>query len=187
MPSIRRVFLTSIFVLACFVAPAMNAAQGTEPGTERQFTESVRPFLATYCASCHGATGQGDGPAAPFLTPRPRDFTSGRYKLRTTESGNVPTDDDLERSVREGMPGSAMPAWKGLLSDADIDSVLGYLKSLSPAFASRRSFSVPIISSGSPKPGPLFAFTSQNTSRRPRRMTRSSSYPPAQTFAPIRR
>ena len=31
----------------------MNAAQGTEPGTEREFTESVRPFLATYCSSCH--------------------------------------------------------------------------------------------------------------------------------------
>jgi len=49
----RRVFLTSILVLACLVAPAMNAAQGTEPGTEREFTESVRPFLTTYCASCH--------------------------------------------------------------------------------------------------------------------------------------
>jgi hypothetical protein len=31
----------------------MNAAQGTEPGTEREFTESVRPFLATYCSGCH--------------------------------------------------------------------------------------------------------------------------------------
>ena len=63
-----------------------------------------------HCAECHGATGHGDGPAAPFLTPRPRDFTAGRYKLRTTESGSVPTDDDLARSVREGLPGSAMPA-----------------------------------------------------------------------------
>lgn len=63
-----------------------------------------------HCASCHGPAGRGDGPAAPFLTPRPRDFTLGRYKLRTTETGSLPTDEDIVRSVREGLPGSAMPA-----------------------------------------------------------------------------
>ncbi len=99
------------------------------------------------CAECHGATGQGDGPAAPFLTPRPRDFTAGRYKLRTTESGSVPTDDDLARSVRNGVPGSAMPAWNGLLSNEDIDAVLGYVKSLSPRFASEQPT---VVTLGSP-------------------------------------
>ena len=74
-------------------------------------------------------------------------MTAGRYKLRTTESGSVPTEDDSARSVREGMPGSAMPAWNGLLSDADIDSVLGYLKSLSPAFTSEQPT---VVALGSP-------------------------------------
>jgi cytochrome c oxidase cbb3-type subunit 2 len=100
---------------------------------------TVPPGKSVYdrhCAECHGTGGQGDGPAAPFLTPRPRDFTVGRYKLRTTESSSIPTDEDMARSVREGLPGSAMPAWKGLLTDAQIADVLGYLKSFSLQFAS---------------------------------------------------
>jgi cbb3-type cytochrome c oxidase subunit III len=100
-----------------------------------------------HCVECHGATGRGDGTAAPFLTPQPRDFTVGRYKLRTTESGSIPTDDDLARSVREGLPGSAMPAWKGLLSDADIDAVVAYVKSFSPRFASEQPN---VVTLGSP-------------------------------------
>ena len=97
-----------------------------------------------HCAECHGATGQGDGPAAALLNPRPRDFTAGRYKLRTTESSSIPTDDDLARSVRQGLPGSAMPAWNGLLPDADITAVLDYVKSLSPRFANEQPMMVTV-------------------------------------------
>jgi len=39
--------------IGCFVAPAMNAAQAPASSEEREFTESVRPFLNTYCTSCH--------------------------------------------------------------------------------------------------------------------------------------
>ena len=64
-----------------------------------------------HCVECHGTSGRGDGPSAAFLVPRPRDFTTGKYKIRTTETGSVPTDDDLIRSVRQGLYGTAMPAW----------------------------------------------------------------------------
>ena len=53
MTEVRRTFLTSLLVLGCFVAPAMNAAQSPDAGTEREFTETVRPFLTAYCTSCH--------------------------------------------------------------------------------------------------------------------------------------
>jgi len=88
-----------------------------------------------HCVECHGGTGRGDGPAAALLTPHPRDFAGGRYKIRSTETGSVPTDEDLIRSVRQGLPGSAMPAWEKLLPDADIADVVTYIKSLSPQFA----------------------------------------------------
>jgi mono/diheme cytochrome c family protein len=48
-----------------------------------------------HCVECHGVAGNGDGPSAAYLVPRPRDFTSGKYKIRTTESGSIPSDDDL--------------------------------------------------------------------------------------------
>jgi mono/diheme cytochrome c family protein len=87
------------------------------------------------CVECHGTTGKGDGPSAAFLTPRPRDFTTGKYKIRSTESGSVPSDDDLIGSVRRGLYGTAMPGWDRILSDGDIADVVQYLKSLSPQFA----------------------------------------------------
>ncbi len=89
-----------------------------------------------HCVECHGTSGRGDGAAAAYLVPRPRDFTTGKYKIRTTETGNVPSDDDLIGSVRRGLYGTAMPAWDRILPDAEIVDVVQYLKSLSPAFTS---------------------------------------------------
>src|SRR4029078_10016309 len=88
-----------------------------------------------HCTECHGVDGKGDGPGASYVAPRPRDFSSGRYKIRSTETGSVPTDDDLVNSVRQGLYGTAMPAWDRILSDTDIQDVVAYIKSLSPQFA----------------------------------------------------
>ncbi|MEO6027065.1 MAG: c-type cytochrome [Candidatus Binatia bacterium] len=86
------------------------------------------------CAQCHGDQGDGNGVAAPHLMPRPRDFTSGKFKIRTTPSGKLPTDADLHHIIRVGMPYTSMPAWPNL-SDAEIDSLVEYVKTFSPEFA----------------------------------------------------
>src|SRR5947207_11046543 len=69
------------------------------------------------CAACHGKDGRGDGPAAfsigKYRAPRPRDFTRGRFALRSTPTGTLPTDDDLLRTVERGIPG-VMPSFRGL-------------------------------------------------------------------------
>ncbi len=64
--------------------------------------------------------------------PHPRDFTKAVYKIRTTASGEIPTDDDLRHVIEVGMPGTAMPEWKSRLSGAEITAVIQYLKSFSP-------------------------------------------------------
>ena len=91
------------------------------------------------CAQCHGADGKGDGPAAALLSPRPTDFTAARYKIRTTAFGSLPTDEDLARSVRDGLFGTAMPAWKTFLSDAEVRDVVAYVKRFSPRFGSEEA------------------------------------------------
>ncbi len=85
------------------------------------------------CALCHGASGKGDGPAAERLLPRPRDFTAGKYKIRSTASGQLPTDQDLFRVISEGMPGTSMPAWK-MLPEKDRWALVAYLKGFAGAF-----------------------------------------------------
>ena len=113
----------------------------------RQLESAERPERgeAVYvkrCQACHGERGDGQGPVAPFLDPRPRDFTTGVYKLRTTGSGEPPTDDDLFRTVTRGMPGTAMPAW-ARLSAGERRVVIGYIKRFSDAFKARGAVLTP--------------------------------------------
>jgi mono/diheme cytochrome c family protein len=86
------------------------------------------------CAMCHGPDGRGNGPAAPSLIPRPRDFTLGLFKYKSTLPGQPPTDADLERVVAEGLPASAMPYFKDVLSDSEIRAVVAQVKQFSPVF-----------------------------------------------------
>ena len=81
------------------------------------------------CVLCHGEEGDGLGPAAERLNPPPRDFTSGQYKIKTTAFNDVvPNDADFIRMIRDGMPGTAMPAWSDALSEQDIKDVVAYIK-----------------------------------------------------------
>jgi DMSO reductase family type II enzyme heme b subunit len=68
------------------------------------------------------------------MLPRPRDFTRGVYQIRTTASGELPADADIRRVVEEGMPGTAMPEWKTRLTDAELESVVAYIKTFSRDF-----------------------------------------------------
>src|ERR1051325_2729042 len=86
------------------------------------------------CSMCHGIDGKGDGVAAALLKPRPRDFTSGKYKFRSTESGSIPTDDDIERTIQNGLHSTSMPDWKDYLTGDSLKAIVSYLKSFSPRF-----------------------------------------------------
>ena len=86
------------------------------------------------CVECHGRDGKGDGPAAPILNPRPRDFTAGKFKFRSTETGSIPLDADLLRTIENGLHNTAMPAWKGPLGNDSVAAVLTYIKTFSPRF-----------------------------------------------------
>jgi cytochrome c553 len=94
------------------------------------------------CVQCHGIDGRGNGAAAPVLMPRPRDFAAAQFKLRTTETGSLPTDDDLIRTITYGVPGTSMPGWQKFLSTSDIAAVAAYIKSFSRASPSnvRKAF-----------------------------------------------
>jgi cytochrome c oxidase cbb3-type subunit 2 len=86
------------------------------------------------CASCHGREGDGRGQSARHFVARPTNFQPGVYKCRSTASGVLPTDEDLRRSILDGLPGSGMPPFNtaGPLQLADLVATLKYL---SPRFS----------------------------------------------------
>ena len=87
-----------------------------------------------WCAGCHGEDGAGAGPAANTMLPRPRDFTLALYQVRTTSSGELPTDADMLKVINEGMPGTAMPGWEEVLTEAERLALVDYLKTFSRFF-----------------------------------------------------
>jgi DMSO reductase family type II enzyme heme b subunit len=70
--------------------------------------------------------GLGRGAGAEQLSPRPRDFTKGLYKIRST-SNKTPTDQDVFRIITEGMPGTSMPGW-AVLPEKERWNLVAYLK-----------------------------------------------------------
>lgn len=114
-----------VALVALPAAAQQQAAPNAPPGGQ---------LYQKLCAQCHGENGDGKGIAAQRVLPRPRDFTAGKFKIRHTPSGALPTDDDLRDVIREGMPYTSMPAWKHLTDD-QIDELVAAVKSFSPDFA----------------------------------------------------
>ncbi len=99
-------------------------------GGSRELTEEVVDAIyMKRCSQCHGEDGDGLGSAAEFMYPLPRDFTLGLFKYKTTDSDSeFPTDEDLRSTIRDGLTGTAMPAWKEILTDAEIDALIEKIK-----------------------------------------------------------
>ncbi len=84
-----------------------------------------------HCLHCHGVSGDGNGPTADFLWPRPRDYRKGLFKFTSTNSNQKPTRKDLERILIQGIANSSMPSFESLMSPVEIQQVVDYLIFLS--------------------------------------------------------
>lgn len=82
-----------------------------------------------YCMQCHGVSGDGLGPAAQGTFPPPRNFKQGAYKFASVSAGELPTDEDLKLTIRNGLRGTPMLPWD--ISDERLDAVVQYLKTFS--------------------------------------------------------
>jgi len=91
--------------------------------------EAITEVYTNRCAHCHGEEGDGKGPAAEFMYPKPRDFTLAVFKYKTTHADDeFPTDADLSKTIMKGLKGTAMPGWKSLLSKAEVAGLIEYIK-----------------------------------------------------------
>lgn len=109
-------------------AGGARPATGLDSGAAQARARGTGAAYREHCAVCHGTRGDGDGPAANFLAPRPRDFTQGRFQLVSTENG-VPTDEDLMATIRRGIPGSTMPGWAWLPQE-ELEEIVAFVRRL---------------------------------------------------------
>jgi mono/diheme cytochrome c family protein len=111
-------------VLALASAGVLASTHEVRPGATPVARGAA--VFSKYCALCHGSSGAGDGRAASVQKVAPADLTvstrSPGYKLQIVRDGGA----ELGRS-------SSMPAWRDVLSDAEIADVVEYVETLKPA------------------------------------------------------
>jgi cytochrome c len=139
----------AVLVASLCAAPTGSVrAQAPDVGTGAQ-RESGKKLYLQYCSQCHGENGDGEGYAAPHLRPRPRNFTTGKFKVRTTPNGALPTHQDLVNIIRRGMPYTSMPAWP-TLSDPEVSDLAYFITSFSPDFSNPENGPQPVALPSTP-------------------------------------
>lgn len=112
----------ALLLMTCMVS--LGAAKGAPagPAAAAGVPERGKPIFDARCASCHGPQGHGDGPQAPFLSPRPASLVSA--------ATSVKSDAELLAVIANGKPRTAMPAWKAELTEEERRDVLAYIRTL---------------------------------------------------------
>ncbi len=136
-----RSILVSLTVF--FISAGPSVAQPSTGDARRSDYDLIEHSLArirgeqTYiraCAACHGAKGDGMGPASLAMDPPPSNFSSGIFKFRSTPTGDFPTIDDLVRTISNGVPRSMMPAWMDLLTEQELIDVAIFVMAFVPDY-----------------------------------------------------
>ena len=125
---IKRLIM-SFLAMAMIVIPGTALAAMPDP-IKKDLLEKGKKVYFKRCVWCHGVEGGGDGPSADRLFTRPRNFIQGTFKIRVTDSGELPMDINLINTVKNGLQGSAMPAWGEFLAEDEILAVVQFVKSL---------------------------------------------------------
>jgi mono/diheme cytochrome c family protein len=111
-------------VLGCIIAlAALVHAQSVAEG---------KKLYSTYCSSCHGDSGKGDGVAARSLPVKPADHTNGTVMNQLTDKFIT---DIITRGGSAVSKSAFMPAWGNSLNDKQISDLVAYVRSIaSPAY-----------------------------------------------------
>jgi len=133
MRTIERV-LSCIFALGVLVS--LYLADNVSRAAEADVAVSEKIYREN-CAACHGERGDGKGPQADKLETKPRDFTTGIYKFRSTPSGSLPVDEDISRTISRGVRGTSMLA-QLQLSAEETQAVTQYIKTFFPRFKKQK-------------------------------------------------
>lgn len=132
MKKLNVLFATIIFGVLASVVLSFSTQQHdvSRPVSQTAQAKHGKLVYERYCISCHGSQGDGKGEFAEWIYPKPRDFRQGVFKWRSTPSGSLPTDADIERTMVNGLYGTYMPAWY-VLDHREHMEVIAYIKTFS--------------------------------------------------------
>jgi mono/diheme cytochrome c family protein len=112
------VSLMRFLLLAMIVSPSSAGAQNQAEG---------RKLYTTYCVSCHGEKGKGDGVAAGSLPVKPKDHTNGAVMNQMTDQSLV---DVISKGGGATGKSTFMPAWGASVNDKQVRDIVAYIRSL---------------------------------------------------------
>ncbi|MFQ5934220.1 MAG: c-type cytochrome [Dehalococcoidia bacterium] len=127
-----------------FVTAQGAALESSKQKPSPTLVRSGKRLYERRCLFCHGPHGEGNGPVSRGIFPKPRSFTQGIFKIRSTPSGSPPTDEDLLQTLKRGMPGTMMPSFSNL-KEEQLWSLVYYVKSFftEPDAPSPEPFPIP--------------------------------------------
>lgn len=131
MKKVFFVLLISTIISAC-VESSSAINESVLPTVPSNYVNLTNPLSAdaavaggeifqSTCATCHGSGGHGDGPAGAALNPPPKDLSVLQLEV---------SDGYLFWRISEGSPGTAMVAWRGILTDEQIWQLTAYIRTL---------------------------------------------------------
>lgn len=106
-------------------------AEPTVPGHETAGWQLLagRNLYMRHCLHCHGVSGDGNGPTAPYLNPPPRDYRRGEFKFTSTIGTAKARRDDIALILKNGIPGTSMPSF-ALLKPEEQTALVEYVRFL---------------------------------------------------------
>lgn len=110
----------------------MFTASAFAANADKAKIELGKQLYTRECAACHGPEGDGNGSGAYILSQKPRNLQLGVFKLRSTPTGENPTDDDLFHTITRGIAGATgamMPSFASLSED-DRWALVAYIKDI---------------------------------------------------------
>lgn len=93
--------------------------------------DPIAELFVRHCAACHGESGHGDGPAAEQLYPKPRAFPDSPFRFAATGGTEAQMLTAIRRMIADGVERSAMPGFKGVLTEPEIEGLTRYVAKLS--------------------------------------------------------
>ncbi len=134
----------NILALAILLTVNSIYAQDDEDQNASSEISEISEIYIAKCAGCHGKDGDGEGPGANILDPKPRNFMTWMFKYKSTPVDYPPLDEDIEQIIKNGLPGTAMPGFEKTLNRMQIQELAQYLKRFS-LFEIEELDSLPVV------------------------------------------